>query len=165
MNDITRTMQFRTPTDRQADALEELRRLHRDHELLTAKCRQQDHVIGQLQFRVEFLTDQVAVAQQNERTATRKLVRLADRVALMGQLSVEATEIVRSADDWNEVERAHEEQRDAAHAAAGLPQVADAHAEIDDRINRDLGDLVKQETDQLVDAPAGEPGHSQDRAP
>lgn len=124
MTDITQPLGFQDRTGRQADAVEEIRQLHRDHEILQAQLAQYRHSVGQLQFRVEYLSDQLHTAQQNERVAFRKLVRLASAMTNMSTLAKEADEIMRSVSDWHADETEQQtqaEQESAAQAVASLP--------------------------------------------
>lgn len=128
-------IQYKDKIHQQADALEELRRMHSDHEMLQAQAAQYRHTIGQLQFRVEFLTDQVYTSQQNERVAMRKLVRLAGAMKNMSVLAKEAEIIMASVQDWHDdetEEQAKAEHASAAAAVAALP--ASDHAEVDEKI-------------------------------
>lgn len=111
MTDITTQQAYARPTskiERQANALDELRQLHAEFNVLQNESVEQKRVITHLNDRNHLLLEQLRTAQQNERIMTRKLMRLAQSMANIGLLTKEAETIMRSVQEYQEDESHHQ---------------------------------------------------------
>jgi hypothetical protein len=110
----------RSPVERHADALAEMQRLTEEHAALRQQAEEDYREKLRLQDQIEYLKDQLEIAQTNERVVTRKLVKLCTAFTVFGQLSELAQDVLRSTKEWEE-ETKHED--DGARAViAAFPQ-------------------------------------------
>lgn len=123
MNAITNPSQFTTTTERQANALDEIRQLHADHADLLRKTEEDRRTIERQQDRIILLNSDLRTAQQESKIYQRKLIRLASAMSSMSRLAQDADEIMRSVVDYEEEtpEHAQAEQESAQQAVANLP--------------------------------------------
>lgn len=125
MNAMTNTtaLQYTTVTERQANALDEIRQLHADHADLLRKTEEDRRTIERQQDRIILLNSDLRTAQQEAKIYQRKLIRLAGAMSSMSRLAQDADEIMRSVVDWVDEtpEEAQAEQESAQQAVANLP--------------------------------------------
>jgi hypothetical protein len=125
VNAMTNTspLQYSTVTERQANALDEIRQLHADHADLLRKTEEDRRTMERQADRITLLVGDLRTSQQEAKVWQRKLIRLASAMTNMSRLAADADEIMRSVQDWVDEtpEEAQAEQESARVAVASLP--------------------------------------------
>lgn len=113
-----------TVIQRHATTLSEVRRMHDEYRVMQDELAHCRRTIDQQTNMIELLKNQLDKSQNEGAIYHRKLIRLAEAMSMMHQLSAKAHEIMLSTQEWDEqeAERAkHEAQpQSEQHSAAEI---------------------------------------------
>ena len=114
------TIAQREPPDatlsRHATTLSELKKMHEDFAAMQAQAASDARVIDRQQNRIDVLEQEVEHWRRDCSIYRRKLIRLAAAMDMIGKLSHEAEEIMRSAREFEEAQKEAEEAEPVAGA-------------------------------------------------
>lgn len=129
-----------SPIERKAEALAELEDLYLSHDEAVKRLAADERLIQRLQDRIELLTEELTNERDQRRICERKLIRLAANQRNISRIAQDGDEIMRSMQEWNEVE---------AEAADDEPSAREMAERFAPDQPEDLNNVTSLETNKL----------------